>query len=60
MRVIRDGTGLGRGVSEDIADALVRGRQVESLALQKNWPLDSGVIMGPQGDLAVSEVRAQI
>lgn len=51
---IRDGTGLSKSQSEAIADAYVRGRDVERLALQKNWPVENGVITGPNGTLELS------
>jgi len=56
--LIREKTGLGRGVSEDIADAYVRGRDVERLAQQKNWPLEQGSIAGPDGELSLDELIA--
>lgn len=60
MKVIRDATGLSRGVSEDIADAIVRNREVERLAIQKGWPLQDGVIEGPSGVIRVDDVKAQV
>lgn len=60
MRVIRDATGLSRGVSEDIADAVVRNREVERLAVQKGWPLEGGVIEGPAGTIKLEDVQAQV
>ena len=56
MKLIRERTGLSRGVSEDIADAIVRGREVERLALQKGWPLQEGVLEGPAGSLPLAEI----
>jgi hypothetical protein len=54
---IRDATGLSKGVSEAIADAIVRGREVIRLALQKNWPIsEDGVIEGPKGTLGLKEL----
>lgn len=55
---IREATGLSRGQSEDIADAIVRGREVERLALQKSWPIQGGVIEGPKGTLDLKELDA--
>ena len=60
MRFIRDETGESRGVATEIADAIVRGRDVERLALQKGWPLDGSKIIGPQGDLSVERARAEL
>lgn len=60
MKVIRDATGLSRGVSEDIADAVVRNREVERLAIQKGWPIESGVIEGPSGTIKLEDVRSQV
>ncbi len=60
MRAIRDRTGISRGVAEEIADAVVRGREVARLAIQKGWPLDGDEIIGPQGTLALTEVGAMI
>jgi len=52
--LIREHTGLSKGQSEAIADAHIRGREVERLALQKNWPIENGVITGPSGTLELS------
>jgi len=54
--MIRERTGLSKGQSEAIADAYVRGRDVERLALQKSWPLENGSITGPGGSLPISEL----
>lgn len=56
MKLIRDKTGLSKGTSEAIADAYVRGREVERLALQKNWPITNGIIQGPGGHLKLDEI----
>jgi hypothetical protein len=53
---IREATGLSRGMSEAIADAVVRGREVERLALQKSWPIEDGVIIGPSGQLPLQNL----
>lgn len=53
MREIREATGVSRGIAEDIADALVRGRDLRALALQKNWPMNDGIVEGPKGTLDV-------
>jgi hypothetical protein len=54
--MIRERTGLSKGQSEAIADAYVRGRDVERLGLQKNWPLEGATIKGPHGELGLSEL----
>ncbi len=54
--LIREKTGLPKGTSEAIADAYVRGREVERLALQKNWPIENGSIQGPSGTVALNEL----
>lgn len=56
MKVIREKTGLSRGLSEEIADAIVRGREVERLAMQKGWPIEDQVIVGPEGEMPLSEL----
>ena len=53
---IRDATGLSKGMSEAIADAIVRGREVDRLALQKGWPIEHGLITGPSGEFAYNAV----
>lgn len=60
MRYIRDETGVSRGVATDIANAIVRNREVDRLAIQKGWPVERGVITGPQGTLAVDKVRTKL
>ena len=52
--VIREQTGLSKGQSEAIADAYVRGRDVERLAIQKSWPIEDGVIKGPSGSVELT------
>lgn len=54
--LIREHTGLSRGVSETIADAVVRGRDVAGLAVQKSWPIEHGVITGPKGTIELSKL----
>lgn len=56
-KLIREKTGLGRGTAEDIADAVVRGRNTDALAVQKKWPVEGGEIEGPKGTLSVQKVR---
>lgn len=53
---LREQTGLGRGVSEAIADAVIRGREVERLALQKGWPIEDGEITGPTGTVSLRSI----
>ena len=55
-KVIREATGLSRGMSEAIADAVVRGRNLEALALQKSWPVEDGTLTGPDGQLELSSL----
>lgn len=57
MRRIREETGISRGLAEEIADAVVRGREVGRLALQKGWPVEDGVIVGPNGDMSLDAVQ---
>lgn len=58
---IRDRTGISKGKAADIADAIVRKRDVESLALQKRWPANEhGDIEGPQGTLSFDDARAYL
>jgi len=52
--MIREQTGLSKGQSEAIADAYIRGRDVERLALQKNWPIENGTVTGPSGSLELT------
>jgi hypothetical protein len=55
---IREATGLQKGTAFAIADAFVRGRDVRSLATQKDWPIELGVITGPKGEMPVSELES--
>ncbi len=58
---IRNATGLSRGIAEGIADAVVRGREVLRLALQKGWPLgEDGLLEGPKGTLTLQTIQAQV
>jgi hypothetical protein len=54
--LIRQHTGLSKGQAEAIADAHVRGREVERLAIQKSWPIEHGAIKGPSGTLELSKL----
>lgn len=58
QRAMRDATGLSGGMSEAIADAWVRGREVDRLALQKNWPVENGVVEGPKGTFDLKTLNA--
>jgi hypothetical protein len=53
---IRETTGLQKGTAFAIADAFVRGRDVDALSVQKDWPIERGVINGPKGEMPVSEL----
>jgi hypothetical protein len=53
---IREATGISKGIAHAIADAFVRGRDVSALSVQKNWPIEQGVITGPKGNMSVSEL----
>lgn len=59
-KVLRDATGLSRGMSESIVDALVRGREVERLAVQKGWPLDGDRITGPAGEMTLEQLMGHL
>jgi len=56
-KLIRDKTGIGRGQAEDIADAVIRKRDLDRLAVQKEWPVEGGVIEGPKGKMPLSKVK---
>ena len=47
--LIHQNTGLSKNQSEAIADAFVRGREVDRLAVQKSLPIQNGIIHGPTG-----------
>jgi len=51
--LIKQHTGLSKSQAEVIADAYIRGRNIEQLALQKSWPVENGKIKGPAGELAL-------
>lgn len=55
---IRDATGISGSKAEQIADAIVRGREVERLAVQKGWPIEDGIIKGDGGEIALSDLKA--
>ncbi len=52
-------TGVSRTVSKDIADAILRKRDLAALAVQKKWPVDpdSLVLTGPQGRLNLNMLK---
>jgi len=54
--LIHDSTGVSRGVSGQIAEAFVRGRDVERLAHQKGWPISDGVVEGPDGQMSLADL----
>lgn len=54
---IREKTGVSKSLADDVADAIVRGRDVKRLAMQKNWPLDeNGHLEGPKGSVDLDEL----
>jgi len=54
---IQGKTGISKGKASDIADAVVRNRNVEALSLQKSWPVNRlGDIQGPLGSLSFDEI----
>lgn len=57
---IRAQTGVGRGVAEDMADAVIRKRDLKALAYQKKWPVGDGKIVGPKGGLSFKDVEAEL
>jgi len=61
-KFIREKTGLSGSMAKSIADTLVRsGRDIEGLAAQKGWPIEDGIITGPDGKhVEVQEVRQQL
>jgi hypothetical protein len=56
LKKIHELTGISKTQSEDIADALVRGRNIDSLSLQKSWPVQNGVVHGPRGTFDLNTV----
>lgn len=61
MKMIREVTGLGRGTSEDVADAVVRNRNLGALALQKGWPVnEDGELEGPKGSMTLAELATAL
>lgn len=57
-KAIREATGISKGLAADIADAVIRGRNVDALAMQKGWPLnDRGEVEGSRGSLSFDRIR---
>ncbi len=57
--IIRKHTGLSKGQAEAIADAHVRGRDVDGLAVQKSWPIQNGIIHGPNGVADLAKITVE-
>jgi uncharacterized protein YoaH (UPF0181 family) len=58
---LREKTGISSGKASDIADAIVRNRDVEGLAVQKGWPVnEAGRVEGPRGAVSFDEIRRQV
>jgi len=55
---LRDVTGLQKGTAFAIADAFVRGRDVNLLATPKGWPIEQGIITGPKGEMPVTALSS--
>jgi hypothetical protein len=61
QKFIQEHTGLSNSTALAIADALVRsGRDIESLAHMKDWPIEDGIIEGPKGRINLKKVRDQL
>jgi hypothetical protein len=50
-KLIADKAKISNGVAGAIADALIRGRDVVRLAIQKGWPIDEDGIINGKLDL---------
>ena len=59
-KLIREKTGLSNSQAQNIADAIVRGRDVETLARQKGLPVEDGKIEGPKGTITVDKVKSEL
>jgi hypothetical protein len=59
-KLIREKTGLSNSQAQNIADAIVRGRDVETLARQKSLPVEDGKIEGPKGTITVDKVKSEM
>ena len=57
MKEIREATGISRSQAEDIADAIIRNREIERLAIQKGWPVEDGQIVGPNGSINLRQLQ---
>lgn len=56
-KMIREKTGISKKVAEDIADAVIRKRDLPRLALQKGWPMKEDVVEGPKGSVTTKELQ---
>jgi hypothetical protein len=56
MRLIRERTGVSRSVAENIADAVIRKRDIPRLSIQKHWPVEDDAIIGPSGTITFKTV----
>jgi hypothetical protein len=56
-RIIRNETGISKRHAESIADAIVRGRDLDALAIQKGWPLEEGEVVGPKGRVSLAKIQ---
>jgi hypothetical protein len=54
--LIRQNTGLSKTLAEGIADAFVRGRDVNGLSVQKSWPIQNSIVHGPNGKFDLESV----
>jgi hypothetical protein len=54
--LILEHTGLSKGLAEGIADAFIRGRDVNGLSIQKSWPIQNSIVHGPNGTFDLREV----
>jgi hypothetical protein len=57
--IIRTHTGLSKRQAESIADAHIRGRDVDGLAVQKSWPIQNGIIHGPNRTVDLKTVSVE-
>jgi hypothetical protein len=55
-KIIREATGISKSQAVDIAEAVVRKRDLEALTLQKGLPIEDGIIVGPKGLLPVEKI----
>lgn len=59
-KLIRKETGVSTAVAEGIANAIVRGRDIGALTIQKGWPIEGDTIEGPRGGLNLRDLRSQL